>query len=138
MSSVAASALRGTPPVPQEFFTRLGESFEQTAGTPWLVIAGFALMSVVLAPVFEEILFRGMLFPAILKQGRLWPTVMAMSGVFALVHHNMGAFTSIFVLGVFLHIAYLHTGSIRVPILLHALHNLDNLVRFLVAQALQV
>ena len=126
----------GDPPEPQQFFTRLGESLVQEQGVPLLVVAGFALMSVVLAPVFEECLFRGMLFPALLKQMRVLPAMLLMSGVFALVHQNMGAFTSLFVLALVLHVAFVHTGSIRVAIVIHALHNLDNFLRFVAMQHL--
>ena len=126
----------GDPPEPQSFFTNLGQSMVQEEGVPWMVVAGFALMSVILAPVFEECLFRGMLFPALLKQMRVLPAMVIMSGVFALVHLNMGAFTNLFILAMILHVAFVRTGSIRVAIVIHSLHNLDNLLRFIASQHL--
>ena len=53
--------------------------------------------------------------------------------VFATVHFNLNAFVPILVLGAMLGLAYEVTGTILVPITVHALFNTANLVVLLFA-----
>lgn len=86
-----------------------------------LVIGFFA---VVLAPVVEELLFRGIFFPFLRDLGfqRLawWGT----SLVFGFIHGNVAAFLPLCVLGAFFAWLYQRTGNLASSIAAHAVFNL--------------
>lgn len=85
------------------------------------------LMAVVLAPVVEELLFRGIAFPWLMKQVGPAPAMFAVSVLFAMIHFHVPGLVPLFVVSVALCFAYVHTGSILVPIVMHALFNGINL-----------
>jgi len=85
----------------------------------------FAL--VVATPIFEELLFRGFIFEGIRASplggfGAVTLTALA----WTLVHHEHDPFefSIILIIGVMLGIARLRTGSVRVTMGMHMLHNL--------------
>ncbi len=81
------------------------------------------LVGVILAPLAEEVFFRGLLFPALAKPvGVFWSAAIT-AALFAALHFNWVGLIPIFGLGVFLARAYHRTGSILVPIFIHGLHN---------------
>ncbi len=93
-------------------------------GPPAMVAA--ALASIVLfAPVFEEIVFRGLLFGT-LRNAFGWPLAAALSAaVFALAHgYGSLGFASVFLSGVLWAYAYEATGSLLPGIVAHAVNNL--------------
>lgn len=89
--------------------------------------------AILLAPVAEEILFRGILYPAVKQAGyprlALWGTV----GLFAFIHMNMVTFLPLAVLALFLTAAYEWTDNLLAPIMAHALFNTVELVRLFLA-----
>lgn len=90
----------------------------------WLVI--FSV--VVMAPLFEEFLFRGFLF----QQFRRWLGVahgIALCGlVFAAVHQSVELFLPLFGLGVILALVYHYSQSLWASIITHGLWNLATVV----------
>jgi membrane protease YdiL (CAAX protease family) len=84
-------------------------------------------LSIVVAPVFEECLVRGMLLPAF-AASRLGPrwAIVATSALWAVGHTQYDAvlMATIAVFGLLLGAARLYTGGITVPIAMHALNNL--------------
>lgn len=85
----------------------------------WVTFA----VSVVIAPVVEEVTFRGMLFPALKKRFGLAGGVLLSSLVFTLVHLNPAQMMSVLPLGIYLAIMRHRTNSIYPGIILHALWN---------------
>jgi membrane protease YdiL (CAAX protease family) len=81
------------------------------------------LVGAVLAPISEEIFFRGLVFrPYLLTHGPL--TAYAASGIlFGLLHLNLEALVPIIVLALALAWLYQVTGSILPGILAHAINN---------------
>ncbi|MGJ8644610.1 MAG: CPBP family intramembrane glutamic endopeptidase [Luteolibacter sp.] len=82
--------------------------------------------SVVLAPVFEEIVFRGFLFQGLRgKVGTLWAGVIS-TVLFALVHtqYDFWGWISVGITGAVAAFLVWRTGSITTSIALHALTNL--------------
>jgi membrane protease YdiL (CAAX protease family) len=83
-------------------------------------------MAVVLAPVVEEMLFRGILYPVIKELGyprfALWST----SLVFGLVHANFMTFLPLTFLALLLVMLYEATDNLLAPILVHSLFNAVN------------
>lgn len=98
---------------------------------PWVVI----LAIVVLAPIAEEIFFRGIVFNAWLRErGRRWAFI-GSAALFAIIHVSLVALLPIFVLGLGLAWIYSRTGNLLAPIAMHATVNgisviLALLVRF--------
>jgi membrane protease YdiL (CAAX protease family) len=93
-----------------------------------LVIAGMLLVACVLAPVYEELLFRKGLYRFCRQRlGRGWALVI--SGLcFGALHQNWAGFLPLAALGMGLAIVYEATGSIRVPIIVHGLFNLNTVL----------
>ena len=98
---------------------------------PLLVI----LAVVILAPIAEEIFFRGVVFNALLREsGRRWAFI-GSSALFAVIHVSLVALVPIFLLGLALAWIYQRTGNLLAPMAMHATVNaisvaLALLVRF--------
>jgi membrane protease YdiL (CAAX protease family) len=81
-------------------------------------------LAVVIAPLLEEVLFRGLLQTVIRSYvGRPWPAVIVTSILFAMVHENLEHWPALFVLGMGLGYVYEKSGSLFQPIFMHALFN---------------
>lgn len=93
--------------------------------------AGFILFAVLLAPLAEEALFRGMLLPLLVRRIGAVPGLLLSSLAFALLHADAGSFAALGLLSVALSLAYARTGSLRVPIAMHMLFNAANLLLLL-------
>ena len=91
----------------------------------------FALAALVMAPLVEEILFRGILYPLLKHHGyprlALWGT----SLLFAAVHIHFATFIPLFVFGVILVWIYERTDTLLAPILTHASFNTINFLIFI-------
>lgn len=86
----------------------------------------YGLFAVLLAPVAEEMIFRGVLYPAI-KQGgfprlALWGTAL----LFAATHANLMAFVPLTFLALVMTALYERTGNLIAPIVAHAMFNVVN------------
>lgn len=91
----------------------------QALGTP----LPFLLATVILAPLSEEIFFRGFLFPG-LRQKHGWVKAMLISSaIFALFHLQPAAFIPTFLLGCVLAYAFQRSSSIWPGVILHFLIN---------------
>jgi membrane protease YdiL (CAAX protease family) len=93
-----------------------------------LVALGIA--TIILAPVAEEILFRGVLYPTIKQHGfpraALWGT----SVLFALIHFNVAIFVPLLLLALLLVWLYEKTDNLLAPIAAHATFNAVNFAMF--------
>jgi uncharacterized protein len=83
-------------------------------------------LAVVVAPVTEELLFRGWIYTGLRHRLSMWPTLLVSSAIFAFAHYEG---THIYALAVFpigLGLGALRerTGTTKVPILFHAFYNL--------------
>ncbi|MFI4873460.1 MAG: lysostaphin resistance A-like protein [Phycisphaerales bacterium JB061] len=93
----------------------------------WAFIAG----AVVATPIFEEVLFRGLLQSAVLSIVRKpWLAILIASSLFTAMHISSGiephTLPAIGTLGLAMGIAYERTGKISVPIAMHAVFNAFN------------
>lgn len=85
--------------------------------------------TVLLAPIYEECLFRGILFSAVLRPGQRFSAALLLCGLaFALIHLHPVFLLPLLLLSVFLCLGYLSTGSILTPIAMHAVFNAANLL----------
>jgi membrane protease YdiL (CAAX protease family) len=101
-----------------EFFTEASSN-----GKIWPVISTMAF-GVFIAPAAEEFIFRGYLYPTVKKYLGLFPAMILTAGLFAAIHVNLTSLPSLFILAVCFTVAYETTGSILVPMAMHALFNL--------------
>ncbi|WP_372794733.1 lysostaphin resistance A-like protein [Pontiella sp.] len=88
----------------------------------WLQV-GFVFTAVVGAPVYEEIVFRGILFPLILKHSNIRTAMIFTAVLFAAVHLHIPSLLPIALLSVFLCYAYLRTQSLWACIGIHMMFN---------------
>jgi membrane protease YdiL (CAAX protease family) len=83
----------------------------------------FALVAVVMAPVFEEIVFRGFLFRGLANSfGWVWGALIS-AGIFGAAHLQLDVFLPLAALGFVLAWAYHRTGSLWTNVTMHALFN---------------
>ncbi len=92
----------------------------------WAVILTF-IMGVIIAPFAEEFIFRGYLYPIFKRHLGIEAGIVLNAALFAGIHGNLTALPSLFTLACCLTIAYEVTGTILVPMLMHALFNLSTL-----------
>ena len=105
------------PENPQDIVQDLGAD-RSTA----LLIAG-ALLVVVVAPVAEEVFFRGFLFRVLRLRMAFWLAATIDGVLFGLVHGALVIIPVLAFLGFVLCWAYERSGTLLVPIALHALNN---------------
>lgn len=82
-----------------------------------------ALWAVLLAPLAEEIFFRGMLFPVLLQHLRPATAIALVSCCFGAIHLHLPSFLPLTTLSVALCSAYVATGSLMVPVAMHMAFN---------------
>ena len=82
------------------------------------------VMTVVLAPVVEEIVFRGYLYPVLKRMGGVWLAAATVSLFFAAAHLEGAYLAGRFFLSLILIASYEWTGSLWTPIGIHFLNNL--------------
>jgi len=101
----------------------------------WSLRILIVAVAAVVAPVIEEVLFRG-LFQTMIRSvlsdslGRrsAWPAIGASSALFAMAHGNAAHWPALFVLGVCMGYSYEKSGSLFRPIFIHAMFNGINLL----------
>ena len=85
-------------------------------GDPTVILVAFLLV----APVAEEIFFRGVAYNAWERERGAWVAVVGSAALFAAIHSSLFALVPIFALGVILALLYRRTGSLAANIALHA------------------
>lgn len=78
---------------------------------------------VVVGPIAEEIIFRGLIYGALEKRLRITGAILVSAFIFALAHLQLVQFLPIFCLGIALGWARWKAGSLGLPIILHILNN---------------
>lgn len=114
-----------TGPVFGKMYDFYSQFLNQLSNDTALMIA----MAVIMAPIFEEIVFRGIIMKGMLNKGvkpmkAIWISAL----VFGLVHGNPWQFVGAVLLGFVLGLVYYKTKSLLLPILLHAFNNLVSTV----------
>jgi membrane protease YdiL (CAAX protease family) len=110
---------------------------EEYAGTPSMqesvelmkksqdtvVVGLMAFSAAIVAPLAEEIIFRGYLYPVAKKWSGKWAAVIFSALWFSACHGNVPLVLPLFLLGIILALAYEKTGSIWAPIGIHFFFN---------------
>jgi membrane protease YdiL (CAAX protease family) len=92
----------------------------------------FMLWAGVIAPVIEELFFRGFLYSFLKRFTSVWMAIIVSAGVFAFAHLNLDSVLQLWLLGIVLAVAYEHTGSLLLPMGIHACFNFINAVALLI------
>ena len=103
--------------------------FADAKSVPLLVL--MIVVATVLAPVTEELVFRAGFFRYCRGRMPRWLALLLPSALFAGLHANLATFVPLALLGVVFSLAYERTGRIAVPIIAHALFNLNTIVLIL-------
>lgn len=82
----------------------------------------FAGLAVIAAPLFEEYIFRGLVFRGLRRSTTPLLAILGSAGIFALIHPPLSV-VPVFVLGVAAAVSFEASGLLLAPILTHALYN---------------
>ena len=91
-----------------------------------------ALSAIIFAPLIEEVIFRGYLYPIIKRFSHPIFSCVITSLLFAVIHSNLEGLLPLFLLAIVLTIFYEISKSIWVPILMHACFNGVNTISILI------
>jgi membrane protease YdiL (CAAX protease family) len=121
VSSLGIERLGGKP-TPQQAIQTLQEA------QSWPAEAYLIVWSIIIAPVAEEMLFRGVLYAGVKQMGfpriALWGTAL----LFATIHFSAAIFVPLTVFGLALAWLYDRTDNLLAPISAHATFNAINLL----------
>ncbi|BEP30172.1 CPBP family intramembrane glutamic endopeptidase [Helicovermis profundi] len=81
------------------------------------------ISAVILAPITEEILFRGIIFKKLHNNINLKTAIVIQAMLFSFVHFNLAQTLPTFLLGVVLAYMYYKTNNLWVPIFIHIIYN---------------
>ncbi len=84
----------------------------------------YILVVSVVAPLWEEVIFRGFLLPSLSRYFPVSQCVCISAVVFALAHFSYERLLPLVCLGILMGIMYVRTRNLLTPILLHSLWNL--------------
>ncbi len=103
------------------------------SAAPGLGIAALVLAVVVLAPLAEEALFRGLLFGGLAARWGTWPAAILSAAIFGAAHLNLSLWLPLSVAGLLLALVYARTRSLWSSTVAHAtLNGLSVLLALLV------
>ena len=106
-------------PPPPEYLERVAQAMPETL--PQWILAVFAM--VVVAPIAEEIVFRGMVQQAARRAIGRWFSVVFTAVVFAVWHGQLWNVAALTLVGLFLGLAFEATGSLLASIAAHSTYN---------------
>ncbi|UCC98771.1 MAG: CPBP family intramembrane metalloprotease [Phycisphaerales bacterium] len=128
MAAIVVTMLLGQSIWGQEYQMQQHQELELIAENPELPLRiTIVVVAVIMAPLLEELLFRGLVQTAIrsffVGGNGAWLAIAASSGLFALMHANAGHWPALFVLSVGLGYTYEKSGSLFRPIFIHSFFN---------------
>ncbi|CAG9467217.1 unnamed protein product [Pedinophyceae sp. YPF-701] len=88
-----------------------------------LELGSLLVVTAVLAPALEEIVFRGFLLTSLTRVMRPWQAVVASSGAFALAHLSTKDLPQLFALGLVLGFSYVRSRNLMAPMVIHGAWN---------------
>ena len=86
------------------------------------------LLAIVIAPLAEEFFFRGFLYGVLKRYAGGFPALVFTGVAFAIIHLHLPSILPLFLLACVLTLAYELSGSLLVPMAMHALFNAVTLV----------
>ena len=113
----------------------LAQSFLKSGN--WGAKAMLAVSAVIIAPLMEEIVFRGFIYGVLKRYTDGIFAAMCSSLLFAIVHMHVGTMFPLAVLALAFCAAYEYTGSLFVPMIMHGIFNATSLILMLVFPDMQ-
>ena len=89
------------------------------------------IYTVIVAPICEELIFRGLMLSCLKESLPKWTGILAVAIIFGLIHSFPIGFIYAFSLGVLFGWLYFYTGSLVPCIIAHALFNASNYLSFI-------
>jgi membrane protease YdiL (CAAX protease family) len=89
----------------------------------WIQKFAAGIVTIVVAPLGEEVMFRGIVYPTIKQAGFRRTALWATSLAFAAIHLNAVTFVPLLVLSIFLILLYEKTNNLLAPIVAHSAFN---------------
>jgi uncharacterized protein len=114
----AISALQGQP-----FVNPQVQDMSQGQHLTPLHLVMFLFGTAIVAPIVEELFFRGMLYPLLRRHFPTWLAIVANAAIFAALHFIPILLPMLFVMGLLLAFVRARTESIIPSIIIHALNN---------------
>ncbi len=112
-------------PITGPFWGQMYEWFSELMGMISKDLPTMIIMTVIMAPIFEEIIFRGIVQKGLINGGmKPLKAIWISAFFFGLVHGNPWQFVGAVLLGFVLGTVYQKTKSLLLPMLLHAFNNL--------------
>jgi membrane protease YdiL (CAAX protease family) len=111
--------------------TNADQLLEQAKYEPYTVIATL-LVAVLVAPICEEIFFRGFVFPGLARGMPLWGAIVASAVLFGVAHADLGSLVVLYIIGVVLAVVRWRTHSLWPGVVVHTLNNTIAFVGILV------
>ncbi|WP_415910641.1 lysostaphin resistance A-like protein [Oleiharenicola sp. Vm1] len=112
----------GLPDDPQDLLAVFGHVHSKP------LLGAMLFVACVLAPINEELLFRGAIFRFCRQRFGRAPALLVSGVLFGALHGNWAGFVPLAMLGAVLALAYERTGDIRVSMIAHGLFNLNTLI----------
>jgi membrane protease YdiL (CAAX protease family) len=81
------------------------------------------LMLAVIVPIYEEVIFRGIMLTSITNHLGFWKANLIQATIFSLVHFNLGLFFYYFFFGFFIGLVTRKSQGLRTGIIFHAINN---------------
>ena len=95
-----------------------------TSGQSPVALALLALFAIVVAPLAEEVIFRGCIYRFLKSKLRPPAAMLISASIFGLIHGNLMAFVPLTFVGFLLAYTYEKERNLLVPIFYHGLFNL--------------
>lgn len=95
------------------------------------LIAVICFSAAIAAPIVEELIFRGYLYPIMKKYTGAWFALISSSLLFGIIHVSLVPLIPLALFGAILVLLYEYTESIWTPIIAHCIFNTATLVNIL-------
>ena len=99
------------------------------------LLVAMAVTAIIFAPITEELIFRGYLYPVVKRFTDRWFASIFSGVLFGVIHFNVMALPMLALMGVILAVIYERSGSLWVPIGCHAAFNATSVGLMLISRA---
>lgn len=96
---------------------------------PLIIVICFS--AAIAAPIVEELIFRGYLYPIMKKYTGAWFALISTSLLFGIIHVSLVPLIPLAIFGAMLVLLYEYTGSIWTPMIAHCIFNTTTLINIL-------
>lgn len=110
---------------PSEEAKALAEKKKQT----WIQLLLIAISACIIAPLSEELLFRGYIYPSLKRYIGATGGALLAAALFSACHFNLASLLPLFILALALTVMYERTSSLLVPMYMHGIFNFFQLVQ---------